>query len=124
MVRTYPIHYIDKCVGTAEVIQEGLFYKIYCQCQPWCNKRCRICVRTFEKNEDLGICVSNGGNLTLTKRIPIKQIGNKLAFSAVVDNNEEQTFFVQLERDLPFTYFERIDSAKLAVLDGVVGVVF
>ena len=69
MRNEYAVYMGSERVGTAQVIIEGLFYKIYCLCQLDGTVPCRIRV-SGEKEMDLGICVPLENGFGVKTRIP------------------------------------------------------
>ena len=72
--------------------------------------------------EDLGICVYQGGALTLTKRLPIKRIGENPQFFAVIHPEKEHTAFFPLQYDKQFMHIDKLEYAKLCISEGNIGI--
>ncbi len=62
----------ETCVGKAQILQEGMYYRICCTCEITRGGIHRIVVSDGENEVDLGICVPQGDKFSLTSRIPMR----------------------------------------------------
>ena len=124
MLREYEIYLGNDCVGTAHVTQEGLYYRICCQCQLTGTDPYRITV-SGDTDVDLGICVPMGDGFGIETSIPVKRVGKgALNFCAVPKNRINREFFVALSPEEPFGYIQRLKKAYLSRQNGQVGLSF
>ena len=124
MCKEYAILMDSERVGTAYVVNEGLFYRIRCRCRPVGTKPFRIIV-SGEREADLGICVPINDGVGLETRIPMKLVGKgELGFRISVKPDMNSGFFVPLSVDEPFAYLRRLKDARLSYENGKVGFVF
>ncbi len=109
--------YNEKNVGQAEIIKEGLFYRIHCACKPTDEGIHRITVSDGISVVDLGICVPVGERFVLTTRIPAKRLtGENLSFALVGKNEGEHT--VPVDTGAPFAHLDKLENARLEVTNG------
>lgn len=110
-------------VGTACVTREGLYYRFRCECRFPDKRGYRLRVCCGSKTLDLGLCVPEGNLFTLSKRIPIKQVGDgEMSFQAM--RNIQKASFSPVEENLPFSGIPILQYARLAVNNGQVGIEF
>lgn len=109
------IFYDNKVVGQAEIIREGLFYKIHCFCTLPDSGIYRIAVMDGETVLDLGICVPSGDKFVLNTRVPVKKInGDHVEFQLVAGN--KQGIPVATGREFP--HLDKLETARLQVANG------
>lgn len=119
----YPIYFAQERIGTAKVIQEGLYYRICCLCEisgsiPFCVKV------TGSAEADLGLCVPMEGCFGIETRIPVKRVGiGKLQFRAM-PRHTARAELTAVSPDEPFGYITRLKDAYLIKRDALTGVGF
>lgn len=124
MDQEYEIMLGDKCVGSAGVRREGLYWRIRCRCKLSGEVLCRVLVRCGDREESLGILVPQDGEFGLETRIPVKKVGEgPLSFSAVPKHRPLEGRFVPLSPEEPFRYITRLKDAYLEKRNGQVGIV-
>ena len=80
-MQQYDIYLNFEKVGFADVVQEGLYYRITCRCKFNNTAVYRVIIKTCRDIINLGICIPQNNEYTLTKRIPVKRIcSGKLSF--------------------------------------------
>lgn len=108
----YQIFENETCVGSALIQQEGLYYRISCNCKIHANGIHRIVIRDGETNFDLGICVPSGDRFTLTSRIPTKKLNiNSCTFFLVKQGGSKSKREVPVQTGRPFPSIEDLESA-------------
>ena len=111
-------------VGQARVRQEGLYYCFQCRCELESGMICRVVVSCGGHHENLGILVPEGRWYQLTKRMPIKCIGNgRLEFQVVPRCSKRQETFLCVYPEEPFRYIRKLQEAYLERRDGQLGIV-
>lgn len=122
---TYQISNGEQIIGVAQVSQEGLYYKIFCRCKLPMNGIHRVYVSNNGVERDLGICVPNGEEFILEKKVPIKHIGQgELKFLAGKKSGKERVNKVPICRDKPFGAMKAIRRGRFAIYDGNFYIVF
>ena len=118
----YSIQNDKSTVGSAEVYDEGLYYRIVCRCGQVCKHPNRIFVSGCNGTVDLGICLYDESGFYLRTRIPKKRIGgNNLSFY-LSGPEKNGTVFIPLDTDFSFPYLSKLKNARFAVKDGKAGV--
>ncbi len=111
----FDIFYLDKCVGTAKVKKEGLYYLFTCTCTLPFEGKFRVKVSDGENERDLGICYPTGNGFSLQSRVPAKYInGDSLRFSLI--SNEDSDYIVRSGK--PFAHLDEIEAARLEITNG------
>ncbi len=114
----------ENCVGTAQIQQEGLYYRIYCNCKISTEGIHRIVVCDDKNTVDLGICVPEENRFTLTSRIPAKKLNADNCRFSLVKQGEQQTKHnsreVPVETGKPFPAIEELESAYFRSEDSVI----
>lgn len=120
----YEIHMGKEQVGQAWVRKEGLYYCIRCRCELESDIICRVVVSSGGHHESLGILVPEGKWYMLTKRIPIKRLGNgRLEFQVIPRCHKRQNTFLCVYPDEPFRYIRQLQNAYLEQRSGNLGIV-
>ena len=70
----FAVLYEQSAVGKAEVIREGLYYRITCRYRLPSSEVCRLVIKWPGGWENIGIPVPEGDGFILTKKIPVKKI--------------------------------------------------
>ena len=101
--------------GTAEIIREGLYYRIWVQCP----EPARILISGCTGNRDLGICVPEAaGGFVLRTRIPVRQMGEeRISFLVIPEGSR----FCPISPEDPFFYLDKIRSSILVVRNSQIG---
>lgn len=124
MDRKYEVFLGDKAVGTAQVLREGLYYRIRCHCNLSGDVLYRVLIRCDRAEENLGILVPKDGVFFVETRIPVKKIGEgEFSFSVVPRHKSLGEMFVPLCPEEPFRYLEKLKTAYLEKRNGQVGVI-
>lgn len=119
----YSVYLAGEKIGTAEVMQQGMFYRIRCLCELSGSVPVRIIVAA-ENQADLGLCVPMKNGFGLECRIPIKRIGRgDLRFSAKPKHTKQEHLTV-VSPDEPFAYITKLKDAYLIKYDAITGIAF
>lgn len=111
----YDIKQDGDTVGQAQVEIDGLYYIIRCCCRFWNKKINRIRIYDGKKEMSLGICVPEGNQFVLTKRIPKKQLsGENLCFFV----ESEVLSGIPVASGKPFEYLHKLKTARLQNTNG------
>ena len=82
----YNIFLESNAIGTADIFEEGLYYRFSCKCIRELNGINRIIVINGTKKIDLGICVPEKNNFILNRKIPRKCFADKFfSFELIPD---------------------------------------
>lgn len=123
MVNTYDVVLDGKAAGTASFEKEGLYWKINCCCDVPGDAPYEVVLRAGEQI-NLGLLVKEEKGYCLTKRIPMKRIGEvQPSFSARARTAKSTQMFKSIVSDEPFAYLEDIKGCQLEEIDGQLGVV-
>lgn len=118
----YPVYWNEKEVGRADVNRQGLFYVFHCRVNPPKGELYRLQVVSKGQITDLGICVPEGADYVLTKRVSLKSIGEgKWEFQLTANNRKEQ--FIPIIQGQPFVYLQELEKGKFHIQNGMSGIV-
>lgn len=120
----YDIFLGQDSIGKAQVTKEGLYYRISCRCRLSGEVVYKVVASCGDRKEDLGVLVPQSGAFVLTKRLPMKQLGQgQLQFKAVPRHVAPDGKFIPISADEPFAYLSRLENAFMQRRDGQQGVV-
>ncbi len=119
----FEIYDKENCVGSAQIQQEGMYYRICCTCKIPKDGIHRIIVSDGENEVDLGICVPSGGKFMLTSRIPMKRLKGESRIFQLVKQGERSTNAVEkkevpVEAGNPFLNLDELENAYFKSDDG------
>lgn len=119
----YPIYFAQERIGTANVVQEGLYYRICCRCI--ISGDIPVRVRVIGSQEaDLGLCVPMGESFGINVRIPVKRIGvGDMQFQAAPKYTAIGELTV-ISPDEPFGYIARLRDAYLVKRGQATGICY
>lgn len=113
----YNIIWKSNLVGTAEVFDEGLYYRFSCKCTIRYEGIYRIIVINGMNMIDLGICVPEKNNFVLYKRIPKKLFKEKtFSFKLIPSNNN---CLVNICSGMACDWLDKINTARLVIVNGL-----
>ena len=122
MVNTYDVVMDGKAAGTASFEKEGLYWKINCCCDVPGDVPYEVLLSAGERI-NLGLLVKEERGYCVTKRIPIKRIGEaQPCFTARARIAKSAEVFKTIVSDEPFAYLEDIKGCQLEEIDGQLGV--
>ncbi len=122
MVNTYDIVLNGKAIGTASFEKEGLYWKINCCCDVPGDVPYEVLLRAAEQI-NLGLLVKEEKGYCLTKRIPMKRVGEvQPSFTARARIEKSAEIFKSIVSEEPFAYLEDIKGCQLEEKDGQLGV--
>lgn len=123
-MRYYDVYLDQRVVGKAEVEEEGLYYRIRCQCELHGEEIYKLMISTGAEPVLIGVCAPQGRFFGLDRKIPIKRVGKEIRMFYVVLREEETCgIFVPLSADRPFDAMENLCNARFRIRDGVPGLV-
>ena len=70
----FAVLYEQRTVGKAEIVKQGLYYRITCRYRLPSGEVCRLIFKWPGGWENVGIPVPEGDGFNLTKKIPVKKI--------------------------------------------------
>lgn len=120
----YDILMGKEMVGKATVEQQGLYYRICCQCNISGAVMCRVTVSCNGHHENLGILIPMGDGFGLTTKLAVKRLGKgAFQFRVMPKHQKSEGQFIAVYPEEPFAYLSRLKNAFLEVRNGQVGVV-
>lgn len=109
--------------GQVQVQKKGLYYRFVGSCMLSGDVICRLCVRCGDNQVDLGILVPCRDGFGIDTKIPVKKIGEgKMAFSLTPKHDADQSKFVPIYPEEPFSYLSRLKGAFLEYQNGQTGI--
>lgn len=116
------VQYRGKEVGEAQILPEGLYYRIQCACKAFGTGVYRLLLHSDTHSVDLGIGIPSGGSLLWDTRIAVKRVGvGELSFCLSMQMEQAQRDFVPVLQDQPFEPVVRLAGAKYEVRNGIPG---
>ena len=111
----FEIFFNEAVTGQAEMVKEGLYYKIHCTCSLPNSGIHRIIISDGEITRDLGICVPVGDKFVLNTRVPVKNIkGDQPKFHLVSGKHTA----IPVATGKPFSALDKLETARLQVTNG------
>lgn len=103
-----------RVVGWASVTQEGLYNCIYCSCRFSTKGLTRIYMGQDGNQVDLGICVPDGQEMVIKKKIAHKNIQNiERIFRVVSAGDSGSSFHIPVCESMPLPDISGLQNAKL-----------
>ena len=118
----YSVFSGEEEIGKAQVQQQGLYYHIRCRCKMTGAVRYKLLVRCGENNLDLGLCVPHTDGFGVDTKIPRKRLGEGTMTFYLTPWHAAGTF-LPVSTDEPFGYIHQLQNARLAVRNGIVGII-
>lgn len=115
----YPIVFENRTVGQVEVSKKGLYYHFTCQCTPPDSKIYRIVISSENAEQSLGICVPEGKNFGLSKRLPVKSIKDGEWEFYLRPKDAVNSLVSAVSEEEPFPLLDKLENSSLAVKNGV-----
>ena len=124
MKERYPVTLAGRQVGTVHIQQEGLYYRILCDCRLEGKDMYRLLATCGESMVDMGVLIPGEDGFVLNTRLPKKRIGSgDITFFLRSNQRDTEEKFVPLHQDEPFIYLTQLKNARLENRDGVLGIV-
>ena len=115
MIGNHRILFGDGQVGVANVVREGMFYKISCKCDVDQDLPAHVEALWQEQKIDLGLCVRMDSEMGLITRIHVNKVPQYIPlFRVAIKQRKEKGCFVPIHPEEPFRYLQRLNSAWLA----------
>lgn len=120
----YEICLGKEVVGHAYVSRQGLYYCFRCSCELQSEIICRVTVSCGGHHENLGILVPEGNRYKLTKKIPVKRLGQGI-FQFQITPKHQKTYgkYISVYPEEPFRYIQKLQNAYLQHRGGSTGIV-
>lgn len=110
-------------VGTVQVLQQGLYYRIKSRCELSGDVICRLWVDCGEQSMSLGVMVPVDGMFELDTSIPMKRFGGKiLKFYLMPMHETSEDTFAPIYPEEPFSYIARLKDTFLQYQNGQMGI--
>ena len=111
----YAVLYRGESVGMAEVIRQGLYYRIICRCRI---RDSRI-HRLYAGSEKIGVLIPEGESLAMECKVAVSRIKGDCLFSL----DEEPQEFIPIQIGEEFSYLDKIRLSKLTFQEGNPGMI-
>lgn len=123
MEGTYTVCFGGSVCGKAQIIRQGLYYRIFCRCTLSKNQVCRLRVQFQKDFRNLGILTPVEDGFGLCTKIPVKYIQEMpVRFLAVPVNPLQDDRFTPIVPEEPFSYIEKLKESYLVKKDGKMGI--
>lgn len=124
MEENYEVRLGQTPIGKAQVLRQGLYYRVICRCRLTGEVMYRLMVRCGDREENLGVLVPMGSGFGLDTKVPVKKVGEgELAFSVMPKHPKQEGKFVPIYPEEPFSYIAKLKDAYLEARGGETGVV-
>ncbi len=101
-------------VGTVQVERQGLYYCFACRCKLYSEVICKVTVSCNGHHENLGVLVPMGEEYGLTKKLPVKSLGQGTPeFWITPKHTAPEGVHVDIYPEEPFRYIARLEKAYL-----------
>ena len=123
MLQNYPIVLNSERVGTVQVEKTGLYYLLHCICTFSRAGMYEIYMESEKGTENLGLCVPEGSDFTLTKRIPVKKIPKGELYFIATEKDSKERKILPVLRDVPFLHLSELDQAVYVFQNNTAGII-
>ena len=124
MEGNYEVRLGQTPIGKAQVLRQGLYYRVTCHCRLTGEVMYRLIIHCGGHDESLGVLIPMGGSFGLETKLPVKKVGEgKLDFFVLPKHPQKEGKFVPIYPEEPFSYISRLKDAHLEVRNGQTGVV-
>ena len=117
MKQEYDVNLEGIRIGRATVVPMGLYYDIQCRCKPQ-GDIIRIVADCGDKQENVGICVLQDGEMIIHTKLPQKRFQALRGFIAIPEAKDE---WFPIVAGKPFVHLDQILHAKFCVRNGQPG---
>jgi len=123
MEKIYDVFSGGQRVGSVQLRKRGLYWQFDCHCKPVGKQVFRLEMKMGDQWKSLGIPVPEGECWCLSTRIPIRQMENSAEkFRLTPLGEAPKGRFLPVYEQQPFPELSRVRKGKLAIRDGVVGI--
>lgn len=120
----YEVFAGETVVGNAELIREGLFYRIRCRCRLPADSMYRLQMTAGDIHRDLGICVPVDGVFGVDTKVSVKLLGAEPRRFSVTDSQKgTERATLEVCAGKPFAFLDRLETARAEVVNGDLRVV-
>ncbi len=120
---SFDVYYHGEVVGKVTLEKQGLYYRIQSRCVKM-DGVFRLTDRCQNGNVVIGVLVPDGATMVVTKRLPIKQLGDGQHSFELLGCSEEKERFALLDEELPTECLMSLEKARLTVRDGRIGILY
>ena len=125
MENTWNVYFDGKSVGTCEVEERGLYFRIRCRCARVNRGFCRLVVNGEGQPRDLGLMIPEGDSLHLERSVAAKRFPKGVwRFVIQSSSKEEEADFFAVQEGATFAHLSKLNKAKFAKRNGEVGLIF
>jgi len=115
----YPIWNKEQKIGVACLSESGLYAEIVCTFRFPENKFLRICMQYADRCIDLGLCVREGEEFVVRKKIPVKQLGAGEPVFRITENSfASDRGKYPISDGIPFAEINKLRHGKLLINGG------
>jgi len=119
----YSVKYQNTIVGQAELIKQGMYYRISCQCRLPKDGWYRLYLDNGVRDYDIGLFVPAAGEYRLVSSVPMRRFcGTDFQFTVKSMQPEEIGRFFSVEVHEPFAELMRLEHACYKMKNGQVGI--
>jgi hypothetical protein len=117
---TYKVYKSQEAVGEVVLTQEGLYYRIRCNCKPT-NEILRLVCRSTQEETVIGVCAPTEWGFGIERRVPVKKMGQPPLEFQLLGEMDMQGDFYKLTDRLPDVLLDKLERCRFVVRDGVAG---
>ena len=113
----------EMVIGKVRVEKQGLYCKIKCKCVLDTSEVCKLHLSCFGADRNLGVLIPDGAYYVLETSIASKYVDlENPVFSITGLQTKNNGVFLPIDKNTPFPYIHRLESAKFLIQDGRAGV--
>ena len=102
-------------VGNANVEKNGLYYQFQCRCKLDDDAIYRIKVSDGIHDRMLGVCIPDGMDFILKKKVPLKLFsGNSFIFTVY----KSEKCLIPVKSGVVFPHIDKLEAARLQIVNG------
>ena len=107
----YDVYLNQEIVGGVNVTEEGLYYRISCRCT--LDEGIYRLIAYFENTSvQIGVCVPQGSDYILEKKIPIKQLNKEIKAFQIISKDTVSGQLIPISDDKPFEGIQELEHAR------------
>ena len=104
-------------MGFVDVEIQGLYYAFTCSCSPPTEGIYRLIVSNGNRAFDVGICVPEGGQFMVRKRMPTKRFDG-VDFYFKIISKDDSFEYIPVESGMIFPHLDKLRAARMQNTNG------
>ncbi len=112
------VFYQEKCIGQANVLEDGLYLCVDFSFLSMEEKLLRLKAFTKANVLDLGILLYHSGGYHMHTAFPKKKLGAMPEYMCIENGKSQEVFKIPIAADKPFPALEHLEHAHLMVENG------